>query len=353
MLHNKSNVSGLTNSPLFRLKDNGKIQCLCCQHKCIIKSGKLGKCRVRGNIDGKPYFPTWGQYTVSIDPIEKKPLYHFLPGTNVYSYGTVGCNFSCQFCQNSFLSMWKSDTTDISSLKAKDGRLLNRYTPEDIVNEAAESGCYSVASTYNEPTITSEFSYEVFKLAKKRGLHTIYITNGFESIETLNFLNAYLDAVNIDLKSFNEKFYEKVLGGILKGVCETIKRCHSNGIHTEVTTLLIPNENDSNEEISEVANFLSQLDKKMVWHVSAYFDSYKFVGKGKTPIKTLERAVDIGHKAGLEYVYMGNVNAESGMNTICPNCGRTLISRRFYDVDLNGLKNGQCVCGEVIPGLFM
>lgn len=332
---------------------NGDIQCLCCQHKCLIPPGKLGKCRVRANVDGKPVSPTWGQYTVAVDPVEKKPLYHFLPGSKVYSYGTVGCNFSCQFCQNSSLSMWKLDIEDVSQLDNTEGRRLSKYTPEQMVKEAMKTGCLSIASTYNEPTVSTEFSYEVFKLAKLKGLKTIYVTNGFESVETLNYLGPFLDAVNIDLKSYREDFYSRVLGGHLKGVCDTIRRCSAMGIHTEVTTLLIPDANDSNEEISDIANFLASIDKDIVWHVSAYHDDYKFVGRGRTPIQTLQRAVDIGRKAGLRYIYMGNVRTADGRNTKCPKCGATLINREWFDANPSHLVKGRCQCGQKIPGLFI
>ncbi|OHT01850.1 flavodoxin family protein [Tritrichomonas foetus] len=345
-------MKAFQDSPLFHFLPNGDIICLCCQHKCVIPPGKLGKCRVRANIDGKPHSPTWGQYTVCIDPVEKKPLYHFLPGSKVYSYGTVGCNFNCQFCQNSSLSMWKLDIEDVAALDNSEGRKLAKHTPEEMVRDALRSGCLSIASTYNEPTVSTEYSYEVFKLAKAKGLKTIYVTNGFESVETLNFIGPYLDAVNIDLKSFREEFYVKVLGGHLKGVCNTIKRCSKMGIHTEVTTLLIPDANDSDEEITDIANFIAGVDKDIPWHVSAYHDDYKFSGRGRTPVSTLERAVEIGKKAGLKYIYMGNVRTPEGRNTFCPKCGNTLINREWFDARPS-LKKGTCKCGQVIPGVFV
>ena len=346
-------MSVFENSPLFNRLPNGDLQCLCCQHKCVIPPGKLGKCRVRGNVDGKPYSPLWGRYTVAIDPIEKKPLNHFLPGSTVYSYGTVGCNFNCQFCQNSSLSMWKLDIEDVKCIKQSDIGVLKQYTPEKMVQEAIKHGCLSIASTYNEPTISTEFSHEVFKLAKSKGLHTVYVTNGFESAETLNYLGPYLDAVNIDLKAFSEDFYVKVLGGHLDGVCKTIKRCFAMGIHTEVTTLVIPQANDSDKELTQIAEFLAGISKDIVWHISAYHDDYLFQGRGRTPLKTLERAKAIGEKAGLKYVYMGNVYSDDGGNTKCPKCGKTLITRGWHDAHItSNFMSGRCKCGEPIPGLF-
>lgn len=344
-------MTEFSRSPLFRLLPNSDVQCLCCQRQCLIHPGKLGHCRARGNVDGKPYSPIWGRYTVAIDPIEKKPLYHFLPGCRVYSYGTVGCNFGCQFCQNSSLSMWKLDIEDVRCLKQNDVGILREYTAEEMVAQALRHGCRAIASTYNEPTISSEFSHSVFRLAKEKGLHTIYVTNGFESIETLNYLAPYLDAVNIDLKSFREKFYNEICGAGLDGVCHTIRRCVEMGIHTEVTTLIIPGENDSDEELTDAANFIASIDKDIVWHLSAYHDDYLFQGRGLTPLATLQRGQKIGYGAGLKYIYLGNVRHPDSRMTKCPKCGKILIERDWYSANIM-MKNGNCSCGEHIPGFF-
>lgn len=341
----------LSNSPLYEKFPNGDIKCNCCQHKCVIRPGKLGICRARANVNGVLNSPTYGQYTVAVDPIEKKPLYHFFPGSQALSYGTVGCNFSCQFCQNSSLSMWKLDIEEVAALDQTEGRRLRSYTPQQMVQLAKENDCISIASTYNEPTISSEFSYEVFKLAKQNGLHTIYVTNGFESVETLNYLAPYLDAVNIDLKAFTEEFYSKICGAHLEGVCNTIKRCYCMGIHTEVTTLIIPNSNDSDEELKQITEFIVSVSPNIVWHVSAYHDDYMFQGRGRTPLATLQRAARIGKKAGLKYIYMGNVHSDSGRNTICPKCGSKLVDREWFHAK-SPLKEGKCKCGESIPGFF-
>lgn len=341
-------------SPLFQKLPDGNIQCLCCQHKCVIPLGKLGRCRARGNINGIPFSPIWGRYTVAVDPIEKKPLYHFLPGTKVLSYGTVGCNFNCQFCQNSSLSMWKLDIEYVKCIRSSDVGVLEQYTPEQMVYLAKKTKCLSIASTYNEPTISTEFSHEVFKLAKSQGLFTIYVTNGFESVETLNYLGPYLDAVNIDLKAFSEDFYVKVLGGHLQGVCDTIRRCYEMGILTEVTTLVIPDANDSDQELTDIANFLASISTEIVWHISAYHDDYNFKGRGMTPIQTLQRAKNIGLKAGLKYVYMGNVSSKDAGITKCPKCGKQLITRGWNSATIGqDFINGHCKCGEAIPGVFV
>lgn len=336
---------------LFEKLEGGDLRCVCCNHYCVIKPGMLGKCRVRGNVNGEPKFPTWGRYTIAIDPIEKKPLYHFLPGSNIFSYGTIGCNFSCQFCQNSSLSMWGLDIEDICQIKESDMGRLTKLTPEIVVKTAKERNCLSVASTYNEPTVTTEFSASVFKLCKENGLYTVYVTNGYESVECLNYLAPYLDAVNIDLKSFSEEFYNKVCGGHLRYVLDTIRRCYAMGIHTEVTTLVIPRNNDSDEELTKAAEFIASVSTDIPWHLSAYHDDYKFQGYGHTPLETLQRAAKIGYKAGLKYIYIGNVRSEDGRFTKCPKCNNVLIKRDWFDAKTL-LKNGKCRCGQKIPGFF-
>ena len=343
----------IVDSPLIHALPSGQLQCLACQHKCVIDNGKLGRCRVRGNQKGKLILPVYGRYSIAVDPIEKKPLYHFLPGSKAYSYGTVGCNFSCQFCQNSSLSMWKLDLEDVCKIKESDVGRLHKVTPSDVVQQALQNHCESIASTYNEPTVSSEFSFEVFKLAKSKGLHTIYVTNGFESVETLNYLAPYLDAVNIDLKGWSEKFYHSICGGTRAGVCETIRNCHNLGIHTEVTTLIIPQTNDSDEELSNIASFLASVDPEIVWHVSAYHDDYKFEGLGRTPTTTLQRAVKIGQKCGLLYIYMGNCTHPDSKVTFCPKCHKELIRRSWGAPAIIHLDKGSCPkCGTSIPGLF-
>jgi pyruvate-formate lyase-activating enzyme/flavodoxin len=220
------------------------------------------------------------------------------------------------------------------------------------VRDAIANGCLSIASTYNEPTVSSEFSHATFKLAKEKGLYTAYVTNGYESEECLNYLGPYLDAVNIDLKSFSDEFYMKVCGAHLKPVCDTIKRCYAMGIHTEVTTLVIPGNNDSDEELTKTAEFIASVGKDIPWHLSAYHDAYKFSGLGHTPLKTLQRAYSIGKKAGLQFVYLGNVSAPEARVTKCPACENTLIDRAWFDAKVK-IHGGKCKCGQVIPGLFV
>lgn len=275
-------------------KEKGNVRCFACAHRCLISEEKTGICGVRKNIKGKLYLLVYGKVvSAHIDPIEKKPLYHFLPGTYAYSIGTVGCNFKCGYCQN-----W-----NISQLKEIIG---GDITPEKIIEEAIRTKCKSVAYTYNEPTIFIEFVKDTAVLAHKKGLKNILVTNGYMTKECLNFIAPYTDAMNIDLKSFNEEFYSKVCKAKLKPVLETIKNAHKKGIHIEITTLVIPGENDSLKEFEQIAKFIAKIDKNIPWHISRFFPMYKMLDKESTPIETLKKAEEIGKKY-LNHVYLGNI----------------------------------------------
>jgi len=284
---------------LYKKEKGKKTRCLVCFHKCLISEGKTGICVVRKNIDGKLYLLVYGKIAaMHIDPIEKKPLYHFLPGSYAYSIGTIGCNLKCGWCQN-----W-----EISQERKIFGEEISA---EKIVNLAIKSGCKSIAYTYNEPAIFSEFVHDVAILAKKKGLKNILVTNGYYSKEGFNFLmkKKLIDAVNIDLKSFSDKTYKEYCGARLKPVLETIKRAVKNRIHVEITTLIIPDVNDNLDELRKIACFIFNLDKKgnVPWHISRFFPHHKLLGREMTPIKTLKEAYNIGKKVGLKYVHMGNV----------------------------------------------
>ncbi|MCK4552711.1 AmmeMemoRadiSam system radical SAM enzyme [Candidatus Pacearchaeota archaeon] len=280
-----------------KLKDKN-VQCLACSHRCLISKGRTGICGVRQNIGGKLYLLVYGKVMAKyIDPIEKKPLYHFLPGTYAYSIGTVGCNFRCSFCQN----------YDISQFKEFYGKVLGeKITPKQIVNEAIKNKCKSIAYTYNEPTIFAEFAHDTAKLAKQKNLKNILVTNGYMTKECLDYISPYIDAMNIDLKSFNDKFYLKICKARLKPVLETIKLAHKKKIWIEITTLIIPGENDSKEELEQIARFIASVDKNIPWHISRFFPAYKMLNKPITPIEKLKQAEKIGKKY-LKYVYIGNV----------------------------------------------
>jgi pyruvate formate lyase activating enzyme len=279
---------------LYKKEKNKRVRCLACSHKCLILKNNFGICRVRKNIDGKLYLLVYGKIVAkNVDPIKKKPLYHFLPNTHTYSIGTIGCNFKCDFCQN----------FDISQLKEIVG---DELTSKEIVEEAVKTGCKSISYTYNEPTIFAEFVRDVAVLAKEKGLKNIFITNGYMSEECFGFLENCIDAMNIDLKSFNEKFYNKNCKANLKPVLETIKRAHKKRIHIEITTLIIPHENDSDKEFENIAKFISSIDKNIPWHISRFFPMYKMTNKEITSLDSLKKAEKIGKKY-LNHVYIGNV----------------------------------------------
>jgi pyruvate formate lyase activating enzyme len=283
---------------LYKKEKDGAVKCLACCHKCLIQNGKTGICGVRKNDGGKLYLLVYGKViSMNIDPIEKKPLYRFLPGSKAFSIGTVGCNFKCDFCQN----------FDISQVSKKGEILGHDISPNQIVEKAIKTGCKSIAYTYNEPAIFIEFVHDIAVLAKKKGLKNILVTNGYLSKECFDYISEYIDAMNIDLKSFSEDFYNKICGAKLKCVIETIKRTNKKGIHIELTTLIIPGENDSIEELKKTANFISGIDKNIVWHISRFFPMYKMLNKNITSLETLKNAEKIGKKEGLKYVYLGNI----------------------------------------------
>jgi pyruvate formate lyase activating enzyme len=280
-------------------KENNKVRCLACSHKCLIQDGKTGICGVRKNINSKLYLLVYGKVAaMNVDPIEKKPLYHFLPGTMSFSIGTVGCNLRCDFCQNFDISQ---------ASKGKNARIFGRdISPSEIVQKAIQTGCKSISYTYNEPAIFIEFVKDIAKIAKRKKLKNILVTNGFFSRESFGYIKDYIDAMNIDLKSFSEKFYEKYCGGKLKPVLETIKMAHKAGIHIELTTLVIPGLNDSVSEFEKIAKFIASVDKNIPWHISRFFPMYKMLDREVTPLETLRKAEKIGKKH-LKYVHIGNV----------------------------------------------
>ena len=282
---------------LYKKLEDKKVQCLACAHKCLISDDKTGICGVRKNSNGKLYLLVYGKVAAKhVDPIEKKPLYHFLPGTYAYSIGTVGCNFRCLWCQN----------FDISQASKQEKIFGQSITPEKIVEEALKTGCKSIAYTYNEPAIFMEFVCDVAKLAKKKGLKNVLVTNGYFSKESFDYISDLIDAMNIDFKSFSDENYKEYCGGKLKPVLDTIKRAHEKKIHLELTTLIVPGVNDSERELEKIAKFIAGIDKNIPWHISRFFPMYKMLDKPVTSISTLEKAYKIGKKY-LKNVYMGNV----------------------------------------------
>ncbi len=321
---------------------NQKIRCNLCPHHCIINQGKKGICKARKNIEGSLYSLVYGKpITQSTDPIEKKPLFHFYPGSAAFSIATVGCNMHCLHCQNA----------DISQVEQ--GILTTQeIAPNEIVNAAKKSGARSIAYTYTEPTIFYEYAYDVATLAHKQGLKNVFVTNGYIEKEPLKRIAPLLDAANIDLKSMNEKFYTKICGAHLQPVLDSIKLYHELGIWIEITTLIIPGYNDDEYTLSKIANFIADIDNNIPWHVTGFYPTYKLNDVTHTPVSTLENAVQIGKHAGLKYVYQGNRG--SGEDTFCPHCKTKLITRSGYSVNKNLAKDDKCPsCKMSISGVHL
>ena len=325
-----------------KLKDC-EVHCFLCAHQCRIANKGFGFCQVRQNIDGVLYTLVYGKVAaVNVDPIEKKPLYHFLPGSNSFSFSTIGCNFRCGFCQN-----W-----ELSQQKARGGFYEKMTPPETLVAEALRSGCKSISYTYTEPTIFFEYALDVAKLAVERGLYNIFVTNGYMGAECLRMLKPYLHAANVDIKFFRDDAYKKICAGRLQPVLDSVQLMKELGIWIEVTTLVVPGENDSLEELGGIARFISGVDKNIPWHISRFHPDYKFGEYPVTPETTLHEAHTLGVGAGLKYIYAGNVRGW-GMDTLCQCCGKLLVKREGFSVLVNEIKNGFCCyCNERIPGFF-
>ena len=325
----------------YKESSSDKLVCLLCSHYCKLKNGQTGICGVNKNTGEKIENLVYGYpAATNIDPIEKKPLYHFLPESKSFSIGTVGCNFHCSFCQNWGISQEKHINKS------------NYYSPTDLARYGYENRCRSMAYTYNEPTIFYPYAKDIAIEAKKLGLKNIYVTNGFESSEVIDDMKGIIDAANVDLKSFDAKYYKKNLGGNLDKILENLKHFKQNGIWIEVTTLIVPTQNDSDEELEKIATFISgQLGAETPWHISAFHPDYKELKLPRTSIHTLKRAYDIGKKAGLHHIYIGNVGYEN--QTKCSQCGEILIDREYFNVIENNLINGCCPkCEKKLEGIF-
>ncbi|HBG45827.1 MAG TPA: AmmeMemoRadiSam system radical SAM enzyme [Deltaproteobacteria bacterium] len=329
---------------LYSKAEGEIVNCVLCAFRCRIKDGHRGVCGVRENIGGVLYTHTWGCLVAEqIDPIEKKPLYHFQPSSRSFSIATAGCNFRCLHCQNSEISQMPRDEKQI---------LGEETTPEEIVAEAYETGCSSISYTYTEPTIFFEFAQDICVLASGKGLKNVFVTNGYMTKECLDEMNGILDAANVDVKSFSDSFYKKVCGARLAPVLESIERMRKIGVWVEITTLLIPGMNDSDEELKEIARWIFKTDKSMPWHISAFHPAYKMTDIPPTPLSTLERARAIGLDEGLRYVYTGNIPNHKGESTWCYRCGALLIERRGFVVSKNDIADSKCPkCGSIIDGV--
>jgi len=332
----------LKEAMLYKRMEEDKVSCFLCGHHCLISDGKFGICHVRENRGGALYTHTFGELIArNIDPFEKKPLYHFFPGSKSFSIATIGCNFQCGFCQNWQISQVKEARA--SGLRSE------KVKPEEVVREARETGSKSISYTYTEPTIFFEYAYEISQLAKKEGLFNVFVTNGYMTEEMIRTIHPALDAANIDLKSFRDEYYRKVCGGRLAPVLKSIELMKKLNIWIEVTTLLVPGQNDSEEELNGIANFLARLDPSIPWHISRFYPQYKMEDLESTSLEALTQAYDIGKKAGLRYIYLGNVG--QGNNTYCYQCRHLLIERYGFSVRVNRIKEGRCPdCQTAVDG---
>jgi len=319
---------------------NGKVQCLLCPHKCILKEGQRGICGVRENRNGKLYTLIYASCSSAYpDPIEKKPLFHFYPGSLVFSLGTVGCNFRCLHCQN----------YSISQVKPEDYPLAEMM-PDEAVERALRC-CDGIALTYNEPTIWWEYAYDVFKIAKEKNLYTVFVTNGYINEEPLEEIAKYLDAANIDTKSMSKEFYKEICKARLEPVLQACKLYKEKGVHIELTYLVIPRKNDGIEDIKKYCRWvLEELGEEQIVHFTAFYPHYKMLDLPPTPFKKLLEIYNIAKREGLHFVYLGNVPHGDYENTYCPNCGNLLIERHGFSAKIKGLDGEKCSkCGAKIP----
>ncbi len=336
---------------LYEKAAQNALRCTACAHRCLIREGRRGICQVRFNSDGKLNVP-WGYVAaLQVDPIEKKPLYHFFSGEKALSFGMLGCDLHCAYCQN-----WLTSQALRDPVAEEAGRFVREINAVELVALARHNGAGIIASTYNEPLITAEWAVEIFRTAKAAGLKTVMVSNGNATPESLAYLAPHLDGYKIDLKSMQEKKYRQ-LGGRLQPVLDTIQSAYEMGLWVEVVTLVVPNFNDSTAELWDTARYLASVSPDIPWHVTAFHGAYKMQDTESTPPVTLLRAADIGREAGLRYVYAGNLHgfaAGEYESTRCPHCNKMLIKRHGFSIQSYRLdKDGSCpYCGEKIAGVW-
>ena len=325
--------------------DGGAVRCGLCSHRCLILPGKRGICAVRENRGGLLVTLVYDRIIArNIDPIEKKPLFHFLPGSRSFSIATPGCNFHCKHCQNA----------DISQLPRERGGMVpgEAVAPADIVSAAVQHRCASISYTYTEPTVFFELACDTAKLAREKGVRNVFVTNGYITPEALREIRPYLDAANIDLKGYTDDLYRNVCGARLQPVLDSIRLYRELGIWIEITTLVIPGHNDSEAELGQIAQFIRSVGADVPWHVTRFHPTYKLTDQPRTPLDTLKRARQIGLDAGLRYVYEGNIPGE-GEETICWNCRRAVVKRFGFSVEQINVTEGKCnFCGSRIDGVW-
>ncbi|MCE5312791.1 MAG: AmmeMemoRadiSam system radical SAM enzyme [Nitrospiraceae bacterium] len=328
---------------LYEKAEGLRVKCGLCPHECLIPDTKKGICGVRQNWGGVLYSNVYGRVAArNIDPIEKKPLFHFHPASSSYSIATVGCNLRCMHCQNFDISQYPKHHEDIPGIE---------MTPGQVAADAAENNCASIAYTYTEPTIFFEFALDCAMAAKEQGIKNVFVSNGFTARTAVEMISPYLDAINIDLKG-DEDFYKKVEGARLGPVLDSISLYKGLGIWVEVTTLVIPGYNDSDDFLNWAAGFINSVDPAIPWHVTGFYPAYQMPDVTPTPMSTLRRAREIGLKSGLKYVYTGNLPGDDGENTRCSSCRELLIERKGFFIKEINLKSGRCPsCGQLLDGV--
>ena len=331
-------------SPFYTGLEDGRIRCELCPHSCEVDEGERGYCEVRENIGGRYYSLVYGNpCAVHVDPIEKKPFFHVLPTSRSFSIATAGCNFDCKFCQNWEISQARPDDTHNYEL-----------TPEQAVKHASRYGCQSIASTYVEPTVFTEYMIDIGKLARKQNMLKVMHSNGYINSVPLQELSKYLDAACIDLKGFRESYYRELTEGTLEPVLETLKQLKRDGVYTEIVNLMVPGKNDDMDQVAAMCKWIkNELGPDVPLHFSRFYPLYKLKSLPPTPVSTLERARDRALQEGLQFVYIGNVPGHPGEHTDCPKCSTRLIQRRGYRVNILHLKEGRCdQCGQPVPGIW-
>jgi pyruvate formate lyase activating enzyme len=331
----------------FEKFQNHRVKCTLCPHYCRLSDNKIGICGVRQNQQGILYSLVYEKAIAThVDPIEKKPLFHVYPGSRSFSLATVGCNFSCDFCQNHDISQMPRDSGEIAG---------DTFSPLQVVRAAQESHCKTIACTYTEPVVFFEYAYDIARIASRTDIRTVFVTNGFINKEPLEYIAPYLAAANVDLKGWDETFYRKVVGGDLRGVLNAVKIMKKLGIWVEITTLVVPGFVDDENDLREIALFIkNELGPETPWHISRFYPRYKCLDLPVTSVETLRRAREIGIEVGLRYVYSGNVPGDVGENTFCYNCGELLIERYGFQIMKNKIQDSKCPkCSAVIDGIGM
>jgi pyruvate formate lyase activating enzyme len=338
---------------LYKRINHEKVHCYLCAHHCKIQQGRLGFCQARQNIAGRLYTLVYGETIARhVDPIEKKPIYHFKPGASVYSIATAGCNFQCPFCQNWQISQLSEKRSEQMSESKAPKAFGDPFSPEQIVAAALENKCSGIAYTYTEPTIFFEYAFETARLAREYDLDNIFVTNGYMTAQALGMIAPYLNAANVDLKAWDASYYQDYCKARKKPVLDTIRRLHAKGIWLEITTLIIPGENDSEWQFEGISRFIASVDVDIPWHISRFHPQYRFLNHTSTPLQTLQRAAEIGRSNNLRYIYMGNIAPYSN-TTNCYQCAEPIVLRSLGDVAVLNLKKNKCQeCGARIAGVW-